>query len=123
MSSPSEQAAGRVWFATEKAFDGVSRIDVAFNNAVIHAISKAGVTSDEHGGKMLNPTILFWGAVNVTKDSDAVKVFRGCDNPPGARLGLMQMSSQTALKLVPASQREAQVLARTAPIPQPGEIL
>ncbi|KIJ19013.1 hypothetical protein PAXINDRAFT_8368 [Paxillus involutus ATCC 200175] len=84
--------------ASEKAFDRFGRIDVVFNSAAICVVSKAEGTSDEQGRNTFDVTMLFWGAVNVTKE--AIKVFRGCNN----RLGLLWMSSRTALKVIPASQ-------------------
>ncbi|KIJ67600.1 hypothetical protein HYDPIDRAFT_26026 [Hydnomerulius pinastri MD-312] len=82
-----------------KAFDGAlkrfGRIDVVFNNAGICIISEAEGMNEEHARDMFD--VLFWGAANVTKE--AIKVFRESNKPAGGHL--LQMSSRTALKVVP----------------------
>lgn len=81
--------------AFENALERFGRVDVVLNNAGICVISEAEGMSDERGRELFE--VLFWGATNVTKE--AVKIFRERNNPPGGRL--LQVSSRTALRVVP----------------------
>ena len=78
-----------------KAHETFGRIDVVFNNAGMCIISEAEGMPDD-GARRLFDT-MFWGAADVTKE--AVTIFRHFNKPPGGRL--LQMSSRTALQVVP----------------------
>ncbi|KIJ21372.1 hypothetical protein PAXINDRAFT_94965 [Paxillus involutus ATCC 200175] len=87
--------------AFEQAFERFGHIDIVFNNAGICIISEVEGMNEEHGRDMFD--VIFWGAMNVSKE--AVKVFRERNNPPGGHL--LQMSSRTALKVLPGAAHYA----------------
>ncbi|EIW82693.1 NAD(P)-binding protein [Coniophora puteana RWD-64-598 SS2] len=71
------------------------RVDVVFNNAGHCTVSEAEGMSESSARRLFE--VLFWGAANVTKE--AVRVFRDANQPRGGHL--VQMSSRTALEVVP----------------------
>ncbi|KAG9316467.1 hypothetical protein JVU11DRAFT_2503 [Chiua virens] len=79
----------------ENALEKFGRVDVVLNNAGFGIINEAEGMSEERGRDLFE--VLFWGAVNVSKE--AVKVFRERNDPPGGRL--LQISSRTALIVPP----------------------
>ncbi|KAH7924637.1 NAD(P)-binding protein [Leucogyrophana mollusca] len=81
--------------AFSEALQAFGRIDVVFNNAGSCVVGEAEGMSEEHARGLFE--VLFWGAANVTKE--AVKTFRDVNKPPGGRL--LQMSSRTALEVLP----------------------
>lgn len=94
--------------AFENALEKFGHVDIVFNNAGICIISEAEGMRNERGRELFE--VLFWGAANVTKE--AVKIFRERNDPPGGRL--LQMSSRTALQVVPGVAHYAAAYVDTA---------
>ncbi|OJA08043.1 hypothetical protein AZE42_08584 [Rhizopogon vesiculosus] len=78
-----------------KARETFGRVDVVFNNAGICLISEVEGMPDRDAKHLFDTN--FWGAANVTKE--AVATFRDFNEPHGGHL--LQMSSRTALQVVP----------------------
>jgi len=78
-----------------KSREAFGRVDVVFNNAGLCIISEVEGMPDDDAKHLFDTN--FWGAANVTKE--AVATFRDFNNPPGGRL--LQMSSRTALRILP----------------------
>ena len=87
--------------AFENGLERFGRVDIVFNNAGYFIMSEAEGMSDEHGRELFE--VLFWGAANVSKE--AVKVFRERNSPLGGHL--LQMSSRTALQVMPGGAHYA----------------